>query len=327
MEYREDTITKICSDIRQCTSNSNLETIYLGGGTPSVLSQNDISRIFCAIHETFPNSAIKESTIEVNPDDITKEYCDMLIYQGIDRISIGIQSFFDSHLKAMNRRHNGSQAKQAILDAQSAGFKNITVDLIYGLPFMTEEQWAENLDTLIGYGVQHISAYHLTIEEGTIFAKKKLQAVPESVSEKHYKILCEKLESAGFHHYEISNFAKPGFEAIHNSGYWNGKPYIGIGPSAHSFDGVNRRYWQPSDIKSWLEGEKPEEEFLTPEQRKEEIIMTALRTANGLETADSEIICKANRFIKDGKMSYDCGILRILPEYYLLSDYIIGELI
>jgi len=327
MDKRGEVVDKICSDIRSIKTSSPLETIYIGGGTPSILSEEEISQIFEAINETFPNANPIETTIEANPDDLTPEYLKMLKMHGIDRISIGIQSFVDSHLKTMNRRHNGNQAIKCILDAKNAGFENITSDLIYGLPFMTMEEWAANIDTMIGLDIQHISAYHLTIEEGTIFARKGIKPVTEEVSEAHYKILCDKLETAGFLHYEVSNFAKPGFEAIHNSGYWTGKPYIGIGPSAHSFDGINHRYWQPSNIAKWLAGDKPGEEILTQQERNEEIIMTALRTANGLETSNPKILGKASRFINDGLMSYNNGRLRILPSKFLLSDFIISNLI
>lgn len=327
MDQREKTIGKICSDIRSVRSDIPLETIYIGGGTPSILSPDEISDIFKAIYDTFPTDGIIETTFEANPDDITEQYCRTLLKLGVNRLSIGIQSFIDSHLKTMNRRHDGKQAVSAIKYAQKAGFRNITADLIYGLPFMNENEWEFNLDTIIGLGVQHISAYHLTIEEGTVFARKNLKPVSEETSQTHYRILCEKLTAAGFHHYEISNFAKPGYEAVHNSGYWTGKPYVGIGPSAHSFDGNNHRYWQPSDINRWLSGEKAGEEFLTTEQRTEEIIMTSLRTADGLAAPTADTLKKAARFINDHLMSYDNGHLRILPEHFLLSDYIISELI
>lgn len=319
-------VEKLISDITESPKDI-LETIYFGGGTPSVLQPDNLTDIMNAIQSQFSTGNLSEITFECNPDDITEQYCNVLKNAGINRLSIGIQSFNDRHLKIMNRRHDSKGAIDAVKIAKKVGFRNITIDLIYGLPFMSEDEWQYNLDTAISLDVQHISAYHLTIEKGTIFGKKNLQPVNESTSEMHYRMLRKTLGENGFRQYEISNFAKEGFRAIHNSGYWTGKKYLGLGPSAHSFDGESTRWWQTSDIDKWLNGEEPQYESLTKEERNEEIIMTSLRTVEGLETNSKDLIDRATPFINQGYMEYKEGHLRILPEYFLVSDYIISQLI
>jgi len=318
-------IEKIKNDITQSEGGS-LKTLYFGGGTPSTLSIDDLSEIILSINRRFDTVNLKEITIECNPDDLTLQYCKSLYNIGINRLSIGIQSFCDDHLKTMNRRHNADQAISAVMNAKDAGFRNITIDLIYGLPFMTESQWQFNLDTAIKLDIQHISAYHLTIEKGTLFDRMNIKPVSEDVSVRHYKMLRESLLSNGFSQYEISNFCKAGYSAIHNSGYWDGVPYLGLGPSAHSFDGKNKRWWEPSSLTKWLNGERCEIEILSSEQRAEEIIMTSLRTTKGLKTSDEKILNSARNLLSQGLMEYTNGYLKIRPEHFLISDYIICEL-
>lgn len=301
-------------------------TIYFGGGTPTAIPLDDIELLFNTALKLWPNNKFEEATIEANPDDITPQLAQRLLDIGFNRISLGIQSFNDDHLKLMNRRHSAEQAIAAVKTLKNAGFKNITIDLIYAMPFLTDQQWQTNLDIAVSLDVQHISAYHLTIEPKTQFGKQNLVAAPDSVSEKHFAMLGHTLCDAGFEHYEISNFARIGLRAKHNSGYWNAQPYLGIGPSAHSFDGSIRRSWNVSSNKLYLANAPAQEEILTDRDVYNERIMTRLRTADGLANPDNELLKRAEKFLLDGKLVHEKGVLRIPQNHFLLSDYLIGEL-
>jgi len=307
--------------------NSEAQTLYIGGGTPSTLTIDELKIITDTVYKLYPNALWKERTIEVNPDDVNPDYLNGLLKLGFDRLSMGVQSFNNDHLKRMNRRHDKECAIQAVKMAQKAGFNNITIDLIFALPFLTNEQWQYNLDTALSLNVQHISAYHLTIEPGTAFDKIGMKPVDDNVSEEQYKMLREALAKGGFEHYEISNFAKPGFRAVHNSLYWSGAHYLGIGPSAHSFNG-NERRWNISSNEQYIDNCAFEKEHLSNTDKLNELIMTRLRTSDGLkinnETKHLPALC-AN-YIEKGQMEYNEGFLRILPSSFLLSDMIIAEL-
>lgn len=276
-----------------------METVYFGGGTPSVLTKEELGEIFAAIHNNYTVLPNAEISFECNPDDITEEYCADLLSFGINRLSIGIQSFSDDDLQMLNRRHNSESARNAVKYAQRAGFKNISIDLIYGLPKMTLEHWKKNLAIANELNVQHLSAYTLMVEEQTVLHKllrdgKMALPQEESVLEQ-FTYLTNWAETVGFEQYEISNFAKDGMYSRHNSAYWSGKPYIGVGPAAHSFDGSHRS-WNTYLIQKYIDsiaaGIIPcETETLTEKDIYNELILTGLRTKNGI---DSSII--ASRF-------------------------------
>jgi len=269
-----------------------IETIYFGGGTPSLLSADEISRIFEHIFNHYPVEHLKECTLEANPDDLTPQYLKDLRGTPIDRFSIGTQSFLDKDLQYMNRAHNAREADYAIKAAQDAGFTNITIDLIYGTPGLSDADWKHNLSQVAILQIPHFSAYALTVEEGTALhhniEKKKAAPVDPEQAARQLEQLMEQAEVMGYEHYEISNLAKPGHYAVHNTNYWRGLPYIGIGPSAHSFDGKNRR-WNIANntlfAKNILMDNKLayEEEQLTPIQHLNEYIMTSLRTMWGCD--------------------------------------------
>ncbi len=306
------------------------QTIYFGGGTPSAVPLEDIARLMERARKLFSLEDLRECTIECNPDDITPDYARGLIELGFDRVSLGVQSFNDEHLRLMNRRHTASGALEAVQTLREAGFSNITIDLIYALPFMSEAQWKENLRQAIELGVQHISAYHLTIESGTQFAREGMQAVDDHVSEHHFAMLREELVGAGYEHYEVSNFALPGFRAQHNSGYWKGKHYLGIGPSAHSYDGSSR-LWNVSSIKGYIAGEQAGQEILNSKDLYNERLMVSLRCAEGYGfSQDDALMERASSFIASGDLvleSCEQGFsLRIPPQRFLVSDYIISSL-
>lgn len=284
LERRAEYITAVLKEIeaRKEEANEPIETVYLGGGTPSTLPTEAIQRILKAIDA--PNA--KEVTMELNPGDASLEYLQALRRIGINRLSIGIQSFKDNLLSLIGRRHNAQQAIEAVRMAQKAGFDNISIDLIYALPTQTMEQWKEDIETALRLNIQHISCYGLMYEEGTILTQRletgQIEAIDEETENKMYDYLCERLKQAGFVHYEVSNFALPGKEAQHNSAYWNGTPYIGIGAGAHSYVG-NTRSWNPSDLDAYIAGTfVRESETLSEKDRYNERMMLGLRTNKGV---------------------------------------------
>lgn len=259
------------------------KTIYFGGGTPSVLSFDELSGLVGALRANFDLSRVEEWTFEANPEHLTPQYLTSLRSLGVNRLSIGIQSFVDEHLVQMNRRHTADEACRAVENARRAGFDNVSIDLIYGLPFMGDEQWAANVARAVELGVEHISAYHLSIEERTVFHKRGLQPIDQQRSVWQYELLCSTLSRAGFEHYEISNFAHPTRHSRHNSGYWTGAAYLGIGASAHSFDGATQRSWNVANNTRYITDRQGGSEILTPQDIHNEYLMTRLRTARGID--------------------------------------------
>ena len=282
----------VCEELRMRKDflSAPVETLYFGGGTPSLLNVEELKAIFTAIRTNFVVQPWAEVSFECNPDDITEEYCNVLRKLGINRLSIGIQSFFDDDLRALNRRHSAESARNAVRIAQKAGFQNITVDLIYGLPNMTVERWKQNLAEVEKLNVQHLSAYSLMVELHTAlntFVRRGTVQLPteESVLEQ-FNYLIDWSEQTGFEQYEISNFARNGMYSRHNSSYWTGEPYLGVGPSAHSFDG-EKRYWNIAHnakyIASIKQGIIPcETEILSLRDKYNELILTCLRTKKGV---------------------------------------------
>jgi oxygen-independent coproporphyrinogen-3 oxidase len=272
--------------------HQTIDTIYFGGGTPSLLDISELAQILEAIGKYFTlSSTPMEITLEANPDDISTEKILEWKKIGINRLSIGIQSFYEEDLTFMNRGHNALQAEQCIQIAQDAGISNLSIDLIFGFPLLSDEKWRYNVDRLLEFKVPHVSCYGMTVEPKTALAsfieKGKMVPLDDEQSAKQYEYLIDCLTENGFEHYEISNFALPGFEAIHNSNYWSGRHYLGIGPSAHSYNGVSRQ-WNVANnakyIQSLSQGELVRElENLTRPQRINETIMVQLRTSKGLD--------------------------------------------
>ena len=276
--------------LRKNEITETVETVYFGGGTPSLLNLNELNSIFETIYANYSVSENPEITLEANPDDLTFEKIKELKSTPINRFSIGIQSFFDEDLKLMNRAHNSSEAIESVKNAQNLGFENITIDLIYGGQTTSDAMWQKNLETALDLNVPHISSYALTVEPKTVLdfqiQNKKLNEIDEEKQERHFKMLCETLSASGFIQYEISNFGKEGFFSQHNSNYWKGKSYLGIGPSAHSFDGKNRS-WNVANnsvyLKKLVENQLANEvEVLSEKDKFNELIMIRLRTIFGL---------------------------------------------
>lgn len=280
-----------------------IETIYFGGGTPSLLEVDEIKKLIETIYENYQVDPKAEITLEANPDDLTDAKIKALKTTAINRFSIGVQSFFDDDLLYMNRVHNARESERAIKLAQDAGFENLTIDLIYGTPTLTDENWINNLRKTVSFEIPHVSSYALTVEEKTPLAglirSKKIQNVDDHKVAEHFEILAEMLPQSGFEHYEISNFAKPGFRSKHNSSYWSGKPYLGFGPSAHSFNGFEKRRWNISNnpvyIKNLNEGEVYfEEETLDQTDRFNEFVMTRIRLIEGISLSEINMVFGKN---------------------------------
>jgi len=322
-----------------------ISTIYFGGGTPLVLSINEIDSILTDIRKHFVIEAENEITIEINPDDVSEECFKELLLLGINRISLGIQSWNDEDLQFLNRRHNSAQCAEAITAAFNAGFENVSVDLIYGIPGMTTEQLAFNLSKTFSYGIKHLSAYHLTIEPGTHFEKMKkknrFEETDEEESIAQFNLLIDKTAEAGFIHYEISNFSKPGYFSVHNSNYWKQVPYLGLGPSAHSFNGYSRQ-WNIRNLRKYINSLKTSKQFYEREEldlktKFNEYILTSLRTMWGIDLQYVEkvfekegydyVINLASKFINYGLMEHKENALILTNQGMMISDNIISEFI
>lgn len=319
----------------------SIDTVYLGGGTPSLLSRDKLQELFDWLHEHFSFSPSVEWTIEVNPDDITESYVSSLQKTGFNRLSIGIQSFNDNDLRQMNRRHTSKQALEAIKKSQSSGFENISIDFIYGLPWNNESQFAQNLELFQTLSVQHLSAYHLSFEAGTQFhtllKKGILKEVNDESSLKQYNMLREAALRAGFIHYELSNFCLPNFESKHNSSYWSGEPYIGFGPGSHSFYN-NRRSWNTGNLGLYNAkkfNEIHETEELTLLDAYNETIMLGLRTAKGVDldrlkrdfsSYYNHTLKASEQRVAQNHLVIEDGFLKCTPHGWFLSDAIIEEL-
>ena len=316
-----------------------VETIYFGGGTPSLLQIEDLRLQIEKFRQIFLITDKPEITLEANPDDINEEKLGGWKEIGISRLSIGVQSFFEEDLLWMNRAHN---AQQAIDNLQLAikHFDNITIDLIYGHPLLTNEKWKQNVEKVIALNIPHISCYALTVEPKTPLSKmikeKKKEDIQQEKQAEQFLLLMRWLEDAGYEHYEISNFSKPGFRSRHDSSYWQGKKYLGLGPSAHSFDGASRQ-WNISNNNIYIESLKKnkipfEKELLTPSQKINEYIMTAIRTKEGIAidklsgSVSHELQVASKKFIESGKLILRENKLLLTKEGKLFADGIAAEL-
>ncbi len=324
----------ICAEIKRRAPeiDDSLKTLYFGGGTPSLLPLGALTRILLTLEECGHGGPYTEFTLEVNPEDIVEKglpYVQSIKALGVNRISIGVQSFDDELLRWMNRRHNAERAEKAFRIVREAGIENISLDLIFGLSNLSDSVWEATIDKAIGLGPEHISCYQLTVEGDNALAHRLENGDYEEASEElcqgQYRLLCQKLSDAGYQHYEISNFAKPGFEALHNSGYWSRRPYVGFGPAAHSFSGRGRS-WNSAELDGYIHTE----EALSVEDEKVETLMLALRTARGVDTDFLHGNCKEEdiqRLEKAGALQKTGRRFRIPEDHFFVSDEIIRELI
>jgi oxygen-independent coproporphyrinogen-3 oxidase len=313
-----------------------LDSIYFGGGTPSLLEANEIDYIFNTINKLFIVSENAEITLEANPDDLSRNKIQSLKESGISRLSIGIQSFHDDHLKFLNRIHKSQDAINSVIYACEAGIENISIDLIYGISHTTHDIWIKDLEQAIMLNVPHISSYCLTIEPDTVFGKwvkqKKMLPANDDYSAEQFEILLEKLNEAGYEQYEISNFSRPGWHSRHNSNYWLGGKYLGAGPSAHSFNGNSRQYNISNNhlyIKELKKNTVPfVREDLSEKQKLNEYLMTRIRTKWGCDLRDinekfrREVEEKTKKYSEEGYILYEGKVFRLTAKGKLLADFI-----
>ncbi len=327
-------VNAICQEIilrKEMIGDETIETIYFGGGTPSLLSIEEIQQILNTIYSNFSVVKNPEITLEANPDDLSFEKLDDLSKTPINRLSIGIQSFFEEDLQFMNRAHSALEARKCIEEAQKVGFENITIDLIYGVPNMEEAKWRKNLEIAFELNIPHISSYALTVEEKTAldsFIKKgRVKPLDENLAFKHFQILVEETKKKGFVHYEISNFGKPDFFSKHNTSYWQGKKYLGIGPSAHSFDGKNRA-WNVANNMLYMKGIEEKQLPLEIEELSKidcynEYVMTGLRTIFGvsLEKIEKDFGLGMRKFLeKEIKPFLKQGTLELKENFVFITE-------
>lgn len=324
--------------------NELVETIYFGGGTPSVITKNELTGILDFLKLNFNVSPTAEITFEANPDDLSAEYLNDIYQAGVRRLSIGIQSFQNDFLKKMNRRHDANQAVGAVKNAADAGFDDISVDLIYGLPELTPAQWKADLEKVFQLPVQHLSAYHLTYHKGTPFytwlKKGTLKALNEEESILQFQMLTQMAKENGFEHYEISNFARDQKYSKHNSAYWKGVNYIGLGPSAHSFNGMSRS-WNVSHIESYIKAAEKglsysETEILTENNKYNEYVLTRIRTKWGVSITEIKTVFgnektvwfqkNIENYIKPGLVKQQNGIYTLTEKGMFVSDDIMTNL-
>ena len=325
-------------------NNDPLRTIYFGGGTPSLLSVEELGRIYRAIADRWDVSKVEEFTMECNPDDLSEEYLRALCELPINRLSIGVQSFVDNELHWLNRRHTATEAIEAVERAKQIGFKNITIDLMFALPVQTIKSLNYSIDKALELGVQHISAYSLMFEPDSKITKlmelNRLQPIDEDIAADMFELLSTRLTSASYEQYEISNYAKLGFHSRHNSGYWHGMRYLGLGPSAHSFNGEKRWYNIAHTIKynNLVKDDNlkvKREEILTPDERFNELVFTALRTKIGVDLQDlrirfgessyNQLLRQTKKYIDAGNMHILNGRLSLTHKGIYISDSIISD--
>ena len=345
---RERYVDALCKEIamrKEYAANAPIETIYFGGGTPSTLTLEQLQKICNTIYDVHSVSPTAEVTIECNPDDLTPEFLTQLRRLPFNRISMGVQSFNDTQLKRLGRRHNAEKARQAVKNAREAGYDNISIDLIFALPGSNLSDWEHDLENAIALRPDHLSAYNLTYEEGTpmhrALERGDFAELSEEENVEQFQMLIAKLKEAGYRHYEISNFALPGRESRHNSNYWNDTPYIGCGAAAHSYNGTSRQ-WNIADIQEYIKGIESstpnfEIEELTEEERYNDTILTRLRTAKGIplgwmkerfsEKLYNYLLRSAEKEIALGNLKEEDGHLSLTEKGIFISDAVIRELI
>lgn len=346
LDLRKKYINAVCREmeLRKNYIREPFSTIYLGGGTPSLLDEAELTKLFLYINNVYDVDRNAEITMECNPDDITPEFTNMLSRLPINRVSMGAQTFADSRLRLLHRRHNSDEVKHAVKLLREAGIKNISIDLMFGFPDESLSQWKEDISAALALNVEHISAYSLMYEEDTPLWKMldtgKVKEIDEELSLTMFKELVCQLTDAGYEHYEISNFARPGYRSRHNSSYWHQVPYIGLGAAAHSFD-LNSRQWNVADLKLYIEeinnGIIPmEREELDNDTTFNDIITTALRTSDGIDLNAMEtrlgkryrntLISAACKHIEQGLLERRHDRLRLTAEGIFISDMVMSDL-
>jgi oxygen-independent coproporphyrinogen III oxidase len=347
LHYKDDLVKALAKEIeleKDYPAGEEINTIYFGGGTPSILKIEDLSLMMEGIRRHYKVGGEAEITLEANPDDITRDKVRGWKDLGVNRLSIGIQSFFEEELKWMNRAHTAAHAKQCIEIANTEGISNLSIDLIYGSPLLSDKMWEENVKTAIEYNIPHLSCYALTVEEKTPLHKQIESQAKEKVDEekqgRQFLLLMDWLKLAGYEHYEVSNFSKPGCRSRHNSSYWKGEKYLGVGPSAHSYNGTERRwnvYNNTVYIKGIIEGTPGREvEVLTTEQKFNEYVMISLRTIEGMSIDEIErgwgsewrdfVKMMMTKYVEQGLVAAKDNRFQLTREGMLFADGIASDL-
>ena len=341
-EWQTAYVDALCREMRpRCTEMplTRVHSLYIGGGTPSTLSADSLYAIFRSVSDCFTLAEDAEVTIEANPDDVTDEWIACVKDTPVNRISMGVQTFSDDILKVLRRRHTSSQVDRAVSGCLRAGYGNISLDLIYGLPGQTVEMWTADVRKALAFGLPHLSAYSLTFESGTALAsmleRGEVEEVNDETALRMYRILEDETAKAGMIHYEISNFCMEGMQSRHNSGYWAGVPYLGLGPGAHSYDGKRQRRANDENLRLYVEavGDVPHvTETLTDDELYDELVMTRLRTAKGLplsclDAAQREYcLAMAHPHVVSGKLAMENGCLHLTEDGIFVSNDIISDL-
>lgn len=349
---RQRYVDALCMEARQRPTDLPIETIYLGGGTPSQLAPAQLRQLFDALYNIYKVSSSAEVTIECNPDDVTADYATALSQFPVNRVSMGAQTFDDQRLRFLHRRHTASQVPQAVHRLREAGIRNISIDLMYGFPDETLDDWQHDIDAALSLDVDHLSAYCLMIEEGT--ALYELMKTPclggetkpslnredlgesEELERQMYEHLIDRLTAAGYEHYEISNFARPGLRSRHNNSYWTDIPYIGLGAAAHSYDGHQRR-WNPDDIHLYIKGietghPESESEPIDDATHYNDRVMLSLRTCEGLDLSSltaqdtAYLLPLAQKYIDEGLLVLSGNHLRLSRQGLFVSDMVMADL-
>lgn len=348
-ERKEEYVRALCRELelrKEYLQGEPLETLYLGGGTPSQLNQRTLEQIFETVERVYGLSQCSEITLEANPDDLSEAYVRMLRTLPVNRLSMGVQTFNEEKLRFLHRRHTAAQAIEAVRRCQEAGLTNLSVDLIYGLPGEQPSDWEADLQQAVALQVPHLSAYHLIYEEGTelyrLLEAHRVEEVDEELSVRFFRMLIEQLRAAGYEHYEISNFALPDHYARHNTAYWTGRRYLGAGPSAHSYNGVTRQ-WNAASLTDYIEALLKEErvpfelEELDRTTRYNERVITSLRTMWGLNLTQLEqefgrelvdyCLRNAQPHLQEGRLKKEKDTLKLTAEGIFLSDGIMSDLL
>lgn len=344
---RDAYVDALCQELtlraEELPADEAITTIYLGGGTPSQLTTDQLDRLFSYIYKVYRSQPV-EVTMECNPDDITPAFADWIAQSPIDRISMGAQTFSDDRLRLLRRRHTAAEVRRATTLLRQAGIRNISIDLMFGFPGETLADWEQDIDEALRLGVEHISAYSLMYEEGTTLhrwlSEGRVQEIDDDLSLRMYDCLVDRLTAAGYRHYEISNFALPQRESRHNSSYWRDVPYMGLGASAHSFDG-RQRSWNVADIETYIaaigRGERPcTVEALDPDTHYEDVVLTSLRTAEGIDLGKIRrdfgsqrldfLLAAADQDLRQGYLVREDDHLRLTRRGIYLSDGITARL-
>jgi oxygen-independent coproporphyrinogen-3 oxidase len=343
IEAKVPYVDAVCKELKirkNYLQNEKIETIYLGGGTPSQLNAKDYDKIFRTLAETNKINSVTEITLEANPDDLTPGYIDSIRSLPFNRISLGVQSFNDEELRSLNRRHDAETAIKAIKHLQEKEFANISIDLMYGLPGQTEAGWRETLNQAKALSVPHISAYHLIYEENTplynSLQKRLIRPSDEELSVRLFETLMDEMAEAGFEHYEISNFAQAGYRSKHNASYWNGTHYLGIGASAHSYNGLSRQ-WNVASITAYIESQSPESiEIIDEKTAYNDFILTRLRTKEGIDFTElislfgkekkNYCLLQAQKHIGNKYLEWEDNRLCLTRNGIFISDGIMSDL-